>query len=330
MRLSIIVPHYKEDETTLRRLLNSIDNQRQIDFKQLEVIIVNDHSDVPLPEHIGKGYKFPVRLYRLRKNGGPGVARQYGVDKAKGEYILFIDADDCLISCISLRWIFAYKGAADIIRGRFFNENANKVDNGWTWVHGKFYRREFLINSGLRFPAELRVNEDSFFNMLAGAYATETVDIDEIVTFWSKNMKSLTRTDSSAFTVNCFGDFYKGKILGFRELSKNGYTEELRANLIDLFVYSYYYFQVREFYRGGTHERRKLAEYEKTLASIVAEFWGEFRTFTETDFDIKLSEVYKQFDNYVDYRPRETFDSFRERILRGEEKQWQDLKRVKR
>ena len=76
----------------------------------------------------------------------------------------------------------------------------------------------------------------------------------------------------------------------------------------------YYYFQAREFYRGNAETKAKQTEYETMLARIIKEFWGEFSTFTEGDFDLKLSVVYKQFANYVDYRPRETFDNFRTRI----------------
>ena len=298
----------------LRQTLNTIENQRQIDFKELEVIIVNDCSDYPPSKDIGKDYSFKVRVMRTKTNGGPGLARQYGTERAKGEYILYLDADDCLISCIALRYIMNYKGDADIIKGKFFNESNNKVSDGWTWVHGKFYRRKFLEESGLKFPKELRVNEDAYFNMLAGAYAKEIKEIDEIITFWAKNPNSITREDTSKFVVSCFDDFLKGKLLGLRELKKHGYEQELKANLIDLFVYVYYYFQAREFYRGNLFIKTKQRLYERQLAEIIKEFWQEFKTFTEADFDIKLSAVYKQFANYVDYRPRETFDNFRARI----------------
>lgn len=319
MRLSIVIPQYKESEKMLKQLLNTIDVQRGIDFKELEILIVNDCSDYPPPADIGKDYPFKVKVMKTKKNGGPGLARQYGTERAKGDYILYLDADDCLISCIALRRIMNYKGNADIVRGKFFNESLNSVSNCWTWVHGKFYRREFLEHTGLRFPKELRVNEDAYFNMLAGAYAENTEDIDEIITFWAKNPNSLTRTDSSKFAVESFGDFLKGKWLGFRELKAHGKIDALKGNLIDLFVYAYYTFQEREFYRGDERIKNIQAGYERTIARIIKEFWEEFKTFTEYDFDYKLGEIYEQFSKYVDYRPRETFNEYRERIYeRGE------------
>ena len=314
MKLSIIVPQYKESVEMLRLMLGTIENQKEVDFKQLEVLIVNDCSDSPPPKDIGKDCSFDVRVMRTDKNGGPGIARQYGTERAKGKYILYLDGDDCLISCISLRYIMGYKGNADIIKGKFFNESNNKVADGWTWVHGKFYRKQFLLDNNLQFPRELRVNEDAYFNMLAGAYAKKIEEIDEIITFWAKNPNSITRTDASEFVVSSFGEFLKGKLLGFRELKKHNCIEALKGNLIDLFVYVYYYLQTREFYRGNDEVKAKQIEYEKQLAGIIKEFWEYFWKFTEDDFNSTLSYVYGTFKDYVDYRPRETFDNFRERI----------------
>ena len=48
IKLSIIIPQYKESEETLRKLLNTIANQRQVNFNELEVIIVNDWMTGPI------------------------------------------------------------------------------------------------------------------------------------------------------------------------------------------------------------------------------------------------------------------------------------------
>lgn len=313
-KLSIIIPQYKEDVKTIRKLLDSIEIQAGIDFAELEVLIVNDCSDAEPPPEIVKDYSFEIKLLRTDQNGGAGLTRQYGIERAKGKYILFIDADDMLMSCIALKWFWNYKGNADVIRAKFFNESLSKVDNGWTWVHGKFYRRKFLIESGVKFIKELRVNEDAYFNMLVGAFAKNKIDIDEIVAFWSNNQKSTTRENTSEFVVSCFGDFLKGKLLGFRELQKRNAIEELKANLIDLFVYVYYYIQTKEFYRGNDKVQQKRIEYEIKVAEIVKEFWKYFSQFTESDFDAKLFQVFETFKGYVDYRLRETFDDYRTRI----------------
>ena len=60
MRLSIIIPQYKENEQMLKRLLNSIDLQRQIDFNEIEVLFVNDKSDCPPPNELKSLYPFKI------------------------------------------------------------------------------------------------------------------------------------------------------------------------------------------------------------------------------------------------------------------------------
>ena len=65
-------------------------------FKELEIIVVNDGSPDNSQEIIDKyQLKYPkkIRAYK-KKNGGLSDARNYGIKKAAGEYITFLDADD--------------------------------------------------------------------------------------------------------------------------------------------------------------------------------------------------------------------------------------------
>lgn len=308
MKLSIIIPQYKETEQVLKSGLDSIANQKGIDLNDLEVIIVNDHSDVVPSYEFLKQYPYRIRLYKAAVNGGPGMARQLGTDCAKGKYILYMDADDCLISCISLRYVMNYKGKADIIRGKFFNEAQNRVDDGWTWFHGKFYKRKFLVDRSIRFYEGIRVNEDACFNAVARVLG-KTEDIDEIITFWAKNPNSITRSDNK-FVVKCFDDFLKGKMWAFKRLQEEDEIQELRWALADIFVYSYYYFMQREYLDEPAAKERQ----EKLLMEIVKQFWKYFATIGEDTWDRQLMTTFEYFKGYVNYRVLETFDNFRSRL----------------
>lgn len=87
--ISVVIPLYNK-ETSIAQSLNSILSQSYQDF---EVVIVDDgstDSSVPIVESI----KDPrIRLIK-QENGGPSKARNEGVRNAKGDWILFIDADD--------------------------------------------------------------------------------------------------------------------------------------------------------------------------------------------------------------------------------------------
>jgi len=86
-QLSIIIPHYNSKEF-LNRLLESIPLKEE----WLEVIVIDDQSDVDLSA-LQKKYR-SVNFYKNTGKKGAGSARNVGLEKSRGEYLLFADADD--------------------------------------------------------------------------------------------------------------------------------------------------------------------------------------------------------------------------------------------
>lgn len=91
VKYSIIIPIYNS-EKTLRRCLDSLMPQTNSD---IEVLLINDGS-TDLSGDICKEYMQKNRSFRCysQENAGVSVARNNGLDKAKGKYILFVDSDD--------------------------------------------------------------------------------------------------------------------------------------------------------------------------------------------------------------------------------------------
>lgn len=91
MKVSVIVPVYNTEDY-LRKCLDSLINQ---DFSDYEILIINDgstdNSDRIIKEY-SKKYDY-VKGF-LKENGGLSSARNYGLKKAKGKYITFVDSDD--------------------------------------------------------------------------------------------------------------------------------------------------------------------------------------------------------------------------------------------
>lgn len=85
-KLSIIIPAYNA-EPYLGELVVCLQDQIPID-KSVEVLIIDDGSSQPVT------YKAKWLKVIRQENQGVSVARNVGIDKAKGEYICFIDADD--------------------------------------------------------------------------------------------------------------------------------------------------------------------------------------------------------------------------------------------
>jgi len=89
MRYSIIVPVYNRPQE-VAELLASLSKQTCRDF---DVHIVEDGSDIPCREVCDH---FANRLdihYYMKENGGPGAARNYGAERAAGDYFIVLDSD---------------------------------------------------------------------------------------------------------------------------------------------------------------------------------------------------------------------------------------------
>ncbi|MEK7528786.1 MAG: glycosyltransferase family 2 protein [Patescibacteria group bacterium] len=101
MNLSVVIPTYNRS-AILRRCLQSLSTQH-MDKGQYEVIVVDDGSDddtQQMVQQISKNAPYDLR-YFFQKNQGQGVARNFGVEQARGDIVLFLGDDvfpdpDCL------------------------------------------------------------------------------------------------------------------------------------------------------------------------------------------------------------------------------------------
>ena len=92
VKVSIIVPVYNV-EKYIKKCLDSLVNQT---LKDIEIIVVNDGSpdnSQKIIDKYVKEYPTKVKSY-ITENGGQGSARNFGIYKATGEYILYVDSDD--------------------------------------------------------------------------------------------------------------------------------------------------------------------------------------------------------------------------------------------
>ncbi len=95
MLISFVIPHYNLQQELLQRCIASIITQN-IPTEDYEILIVDDGSNEP-PIWIKKEYNQKNIKLIISKHGGLGAARNVGQKAATGEYIQFIDSDDCLI-----------------------------------------------------------------------------------------------------------------------------------------------------------------------------------------------------------------------------------------
>ena len=122
--ISVVIPLYNKEQfvgQTIKSLLFQT-------FKEFEAIFIDDGSTDKSPQIIENIQDDRIKLIR-KENGGPSSARNLGVEKAKYDWILYLDADDCLLPNALELFVKHIKEVGisyDCIFGNFFYENSGK------------------------------------------------------------------------------------------------------------------------------------------------------------------------------------------------------------
>lgn len=139
LKISVIIPCYNPDETLLEKCVRSILMQTYRDF---EIIVVNDGSDDEFTNVFFKIHDMDTRICILNKDhAGVSAARNYGVTKACGEYIVFVDADDVITPYFFSESIeIAEREHADCVIGaNYHTKNVlDKIEHGNPTVYSVF------------------------------------------------------------------------------------------------------------------------------------------------------------------------------------------------
>lgn len=206
MKLQILVTQYKEKKDVISNLLDSIAMQQGIDFNEIGVIIVNDgYPKSKLTDKFLKSYPFHIDYY-LEEHRGVSGARNSALDHSTSDYVCFCDADDMFFSMVGLNVMMDEMDKGfDSLTTKFYEE-IHQDGKMWfvehvhdrTFVHGKFHRRQYLIDENIRFDDSLTVHEDSYFNMLATNAAKDGSRIkysDVPIYLWKWRDDSVCRHD---------------------------------------------------------------------------------------------------------------------------------------
>jgi glycosyltransferase involved in cell wall biosynthesis len=91
MVVSVIITAYNYDRYLERAIRSCLD--QSLSKSLYEIIVVNDCS-IDNTQKVLENYKDQIRIYNLEKNIGLAGARNFGIKKALGQFIVFLDADD--------------------------------------------------------------------------------------------------------------------------------------------------------------------------------------------------------------------------------------------
>lgn len=182
--VSIVIPAFNAG-LFIEETLQSIKDQN---YPNWEVILVDDGSEDDTSQKV-KAFKHPAIQYQYQKNAGVSSARNTGLSKSTGEYVLFCDADDVLgerflenrvrtlednlqldYSCGNIE-TFPY----DSIRMQGIHEDVSRTsilfEGGYASVPSNYlFRSIFLKKHLLQFNVKLSSTADRFFLFEAGMF----------------------------------------------------------------------------------------------------------------------------------------------------------------
>ena len=216
--VSLIVPIHNA-EATLHACLRSICAQTQRD---IEIILVNDGS---MDDSLNICRAFAAGDERIcvidKPNSGVSDSRNAGIERARGKYVQFVDSDDYLTpDATRLMAERAEASRCDLVIAEFFRVVGKRMtasasmpgeltltqkefarflmDSPLNFYYGvmwnKLYRRELLMEHGIRCCSELRWCEDFMFNLDYYAHMSTVCTLATPVYYYVKRKGSLANS----------------------------------------------------------------------------------------------------------------------------------------
>ena len=266
-KIDVIIPAYNVPDNILFRCLASIACQDIVN--ELEVTIVDDASTEQHYHKVAKNFDsiMKINILRYETNGGPGVARQYGIDHTSNGYMTFIDADDTFNGAFALKalrnGIELDNGIYQMCVGIFDEVHETMLPEGevgpilmdhqmdMVWMFGKMYRRSFIDKYKIRFHESSRANEDNGFNTICHLCMNDREQIKFIpahVYYWHENVNSITRANDCQYSFgsserDSFYGYVENMIYATKEATKrNPYNGGITMWAVScmLHIYEYY------------------------------------------------------------------------------------------
>jgi len=302
-KIDVIIPAYNVPDHILFRCLASIACQDIVG--DLEVTIVDDASTEQNYQAVTDNFAsiMKINILRYETNGGPGVARQYGIDHTSNGYMTFIDADDTFNGSFALKalrnGIEMNNGLYHMCVGVFDEVHEAGLDPGdgpilmaheqdMVWMFGKLYRRSFIDKYNIHFHETSRANEDNGFNTMIRLCSSDQEQINFIaahVYYWHENPNSITRANDCQYSYgssdrDSFYGYVENMIFAIKEAKKhkpyNGFITMWAVNCM-LHLYEYY---IECYARANEHAETNL--------KWCKHFYNEIYSDIETDIPMDI------------------------------------------
>lgn len=213
-KISVVIPYYK-GEKYIEQAVESIIKQP---YSNIEILLINDGSpdngDDICKELLDK---YPNIKYYKKDNEGIGATRNFGIERATGEYIAFLDQDDVWVKdFLDEETAMSIFNGGDAVCFSYYNCNGvftrgmkvfvgNRVLYGGgvdamnaAWQHHSsiFFRRKTILDCNIRCP--LARHEDEIFRHKFMYVSKQVTFIDKVMFLYRNNASSETHRKQNA------------------------------------------------------------------------------------------------------------------------------------
>lgn len=210
MNLSIIIPIYngrKYLNECLESIVKEIDNS-------VEIILINDGSPEYIDDIIKKYKNYNIKYFK-KEHSGVSSARNFGLKKSSGKWIMFVDADDILTNSWYQEISNYFENNSDIIYFSTLINNDNKekildsmmnLNNNNPFminIASKLYRRKFIFNNKVQFKEGVINGEDQLFNLESIIKAKKYKVVNKNIYFYRNNLDSSTHIFKEEIFSSC-------------------------------------------------------------------------------------------------------------------------------
>ena len=311
MTLDILVPQYKEDEKQISNLLNSIALQQNINFNSIGVIIVNDGSDVILSDEFLNNYPFKI-TYIKNEHKGVSATRQRALDESKANYVMFCDADDMFFNLCGL-WLILNETVKnfDVLNPIFLEEayvvqsrSTTFINKGKdvTYIHGKVFRRQYLVDNNIRWEEKLTIHEDSYFISLAHACTKNVLEFQTPYYLWKFRNDSVCRADP-LYLLKTYQMFIESNDCLIQQLLRRNMYSEAKYFFNALF-YDMYFVMNKPDWLAPENQH-----YVEGIFKVFVEHYKKYISLTDIDNQLRAMIIQQTRNKY--YAENVFFDAIR-------------------
>ena len=252
--IDLIIPSYNAYDTIERTLLSVLVQSIK---DKVKVYIVDDASSKSYEYLIDLFGKYlDINIIKLDKNVGPGLSREEAIKRTDSKYIVFLDSDDLLYSYDSLEILFnEIDKGYDYVSTREFDEKKDEIIQINGNLHGKIYRRSYLVKNNIHFN-DTRYHEDNYFNNLVRLCTSNYVHIDDVCSYiYTYNKNSITNKDDKEF------DRLEIYLKNMKDILDNKDHKEYDINEMYLFKLEKYNYLSSLLSRYDSKKREKLLKW---------------------------------------------------------------------